>query len=78
MKVRTITTETEDTIMRYTGDEFTLGDDGTLDTIINFRGQEFRFTDTAEFRDSNGYLDMRRFLHYHAEGIVNTYQEGEA
>jgi hypothetical protein len=61
--------------IKYTTDEFSLGDDGTLDTIIHFRGQDFRFSDTQDFRDNDGYFNMPQFLEVFADEIVECYQD---
>ena len=37
-------------------------DDGTLDTVIRFRGQVVRFSDTADYRDYDGDLDIDRLI----------------
>ncbi len=61
--------------IKYSHDEFDLGDDGSLDTIITFRGQDFRYSDTSEYRDDDGQFNMSQFLAERAVEIVDTYQD---
>ena len=47
-------------IMFYgpTVDDIELVDDGTMDTVIRVLDSEFRFSDTSDYRDSDGTLDL--------------------
>ena len=59
---------------RYSPASFQLVDDGTLDTVILFRGVDYRFSDTSDYRDNQGNLDMCRFLEDYADEIVEDYE----
>lgn len=41
---------------------YELVDDGTLDTVIRFCGQDFQFSDTSEYRDEDGSLDLESLI----------------
>jgi len=49
----------------FTVDDIQLIDDGSLDTVISILDREFRFSDTSEYRDENGVLDLDQW--YEAE-----------
>ena len=59
---------------RYSPASFQLVDDGTLDTVIMFKGVDYRFSDTSEYRDNNGSLDLCRFIEDYADEIVEDYE----
>ena len=47
---------------KYTADDLTLLDDGTLDTVVQLPdGTEWRYSDTSECRDESGALDFDKF-----------------
>ena len=55
--------------------EVLLLDDGSLDTVISYKGQEFRFSDTANYRDRTGTLDMAAFLADYGTDIEDAWHE---
>ncbi len=47
----------------YTVNDLTLLDDGTLDTVVRLPdGTEWRYSDTSDYRDSDGALNFERWV----------------
>lgn len=47
---------------RYAKKDVVLIDDGSLDTVFKVNGHTHRFSDTSDYRDSDGVLNIDAFL----------------